>query len=340
MLKANDNLLISVIIPVYNASLFLIRSINSVLNNTYEHLEVILINDGSVDGSGEICDEFAKKDKRIKSFHQIGKGTASARNLGLELAQGSFIAFFDDDDIINTHFYEFMLKAICETTADIVVCELTREQENDEFLNSQYATSQLVDKHSFIKNTYEKDWTRNTAPWNKLYRKSCFNDIRFPAGKGYEDAYTTYKLLYNAKKIAYINCILYFWQKHEDSYSSKKDNASKLLFREEAIFEQIYYYKNFDYIDVSRAAKRFYLAQMRIMLWQLDHDYLNNEMTIKVRKKFLKKLKVYYRKYKGILSIEERLELFELIYPSIGGLFRKYILQYINEDKNGTKSIN
>ena len=211
-----DNL-ISVIIPVYNAENYLERCLNSVVNNSYKCLEIILVDDGSVDNSPQICDYYAKKDNRIKVIHKSNAGTAAARNDALNIAKGDYIAFCDNDDYISPYFYESMLKALEETGADVVVSEMTR---NEKYSFNKISTDKkavLVDKHNFILGTYSSDWTRNTAPWNKLYKRELFDEIRFPYGKGYEDAYTTYKLLYKSKKIAYLDKILYCWYRNDES---------------------------------------------------------------------------------------------------------------------------
>lgn len=122
-----DNL-ISVIIPVYNAENYLARCLDSVVNNSYKCLEIILVDDGSVDNSPQICDYYAKKDNRIKVIHKSNAGTAAARNDALNIAKGDYIAFCDNDDYISPYFYESMLKALEETGADVVVSEMTRNE--------------------------------------------------------------------------------------------------------------------------------------------------------------------------------------------------------------------
>ena len=309
------NELISVIIPVYNSEKYLSRCLDSVINNTYKNLEIIVVDDGSKDKSGEICDAYAQKDNRITVIHKQNGGTAEARNTALKTASGKYIAFADNDDFIHPNFYEYMLAAIKQTDADVVVCELTRNMPVVEFNRPCDNKAVLVNKHSFILGTYTGDWTRNTAPWNKLYKKELFSDIRFPSGKGYEDAYTTYRLLYKANTIAYLNSTLYYWYENKNSYSAKKDNANKLRFREEAIRLQSEYYHKDDYSDVNNAAKVFYLNQMHLMLWQLERDYVQNETTKKVRRFFDKQAKEYLRKYKNLCSIEEQKKIYDYLFP-------------------------
>ena len=150
-----------------------------------------------------------------------------------------------------------------------------------------------------------------------------FEDISFPDGKGYEDAYTTYKLLYKAERIVYINEVLYYWFDNKESYSSKKDKPKKLLFREEAIKEQAMFYDDEEYHDVSNMAKAFYLNQMHLMLWQLDHDFIQNKETRNVRKYFQKQAKKYYHKYSFCLIKSDKDNVFEYLFPYKSAIINK-----------------
>lgn len=125
----NNNYLITVIIPVFNVKPYLIDALESVINQTYKRLEIIIIDDGSTDGSGEICDEYAQKDDRIRVVHQNNKGLSAARNVGLDLLSGDIIAFFDSDDIYHTDFIEKMVEAMLENNTDIVLCKYTRQRD-------------------------------------------------------------------------------------------------------------------------------------------------------------------------------------------------------------------
>ena len=315
--------LISVIIPVYNAEQYLDRCLLSVLSNTYQNWEVILVDDGSKDASGTICDRYAEKDSRFVVIHKKNGGTAAARNDALKIARGEYIAFLDNDDYISPYYYEYMIRAMTETGADVVVSEITRE-DNLELLTKQvYTQPKIVEKKEFILGTYTDNWTRNTVPWNKLYKRELFTNICFPLGKGYEDAYTTYQLLFAAKKICLLDNILYCWYTNEESYSSKKDNAKKLQFREEAIRLQSEFYTMPDYRTVKETATVFYMKQLHFMLWQLDNDYEKSQATAAVRKVFFKRMKKVFRKNKGLLVLEDKRKIAEYIYPIRFVLYRK-----------------
>jgi glycosyltransferase involved in cell wall biosynthesis len=315
--------LITVIIPVYNAEQYLDRCLSSILNNNYKNLEIILVDDGSKDNSGMICDRYAEKDSRFVVIHKSNGGTAAARNDALDIAQGEYIAFLDNDDYISPHFYKYMLQAIEDSGADIVVSEITREDNPAILTNQVYSKPVTVDKNKFILGTYTGDWTRNTTPWNKLYKRELFSNIRFPLGKGYEDAYTTYRLLFAANSICLLNNTLYCWYQNEESYSSQKDKAEKLLYREEAIRLQSEFYTTSDYSHVKQAATVFYMRQLNFMLWQLDHEYIQSQSTLEVRQQFYKSLKKLYRRNKQLLPYEDKCKIFETLYPMGAILHRK-----------------
>lgn len=317
------NKLVSVIIPVYNSEKYLERCLQSILNSTYSNLEVILVDDGSIDDSGNICDLYSKRDSRFVVVHKANGGTAVARNEALKMVRGDYIAFLDNDDYISPFFYEYMMRAMEDTDADIVVCETTREDNAEELVMQSYSGAEVVDKHDFILGTYTGKWTRNTTPWNKLYKKELFEEVRFPEGKGYEDAYTTYRLLYKAKSICYLNNTLYCWYQNEESYSSQKDNARKLMFREEALRLQSEFYTASGYEDVKCEAIRFYINQLFFMIWQLDHDYVQSEDTKLVKKQFLKNIKKAHKRYHKTLTQEDNLKILEYIFPVYGAVYRK-----------------
>ena len=196
--------LVSLIIPVFNVRPFLTECLESVTKQDYSRLEIIVIDDGSDDGSGSLCDVYAEKDKRMKVFHQENKGLSAARNSGLSKANGEIIAFLDSDDAMMPSMISTMTEKMLKHDADIVSCgflyyqtekkmkETAPYQEvkyEEEILNSDQALKALTD--SRIKN----------AVWNKLYRRELFDGICFPDGHVYEDVIITFRLLAKAKRI-------------------------------------------------------------------------------------------------------------------------------------------
>ena len=202
------DLLISVIIPVYMAEKFLHRCVNSVLNQTYQNFEIILINDGSKDKSGMICDEYAKKDKRIKVIHQENQGVSAARNKGLDMAQGEWIYFLDSDDYISPKSFELLMSVQKENDYDIVAsghCSVQGKQCIVKSKNWEKLTDFEIIKKKYFLMEYANFCT------GKLIRKSLWDHIRFPVGVISEDMYACARLFLAAKKACVIPDPLYFY---------------------------------------------------------------------------------------------------------------------------------
>lgn len=320
------NPLISIIIPVYNTEKYIDRCIASILNNTYKNLEIILVDDGSTDNSGKICDNYAKKYKNIKAFHQENQGQGKARNYALDHIHGEFVSFIDSDDFVHELFYETLLQAINVHNADIAVCNFTRDLTENDFLSllPNIDTFDKIDKKSFFLDLYNDGWTINIAPWNKLYKKAVLQDMRFPEGVPYEDAFLIYKICYNADKIVYSDLPLYYWYVNENSTTGKMDNPQKLIYREKALREHsLFYDKITNYKAVAIASKRFYLSQLFLMYFQLKESFEQNDENIKTKKYIIKKMRRYLFSYGKYCSKENKINYLELCYPFIGSILRK-----------------
>ncbi len=184
--------LISVIIPVYKVEDYLDRCVNSVVSQTYKDLEIILVDDGSPDRCPEICDEWAKKDERIKVVHKKNGGLSDARNTGLENSNGDYISFLDSDDYIHPNAYEILLATIKEQDADIVGCELLNVDVNGKIINSKWTGYSNVHNFNEVYNGKEflaKILEDQVVPyaWNKLYKRQVIENQRFTVGALAED---------------------------------------------------------------------------------------------------------------------------------------------------------
>ena len=226
---------ISIIIPVYNVERYLPRCLDSVLAQTFADFELLLIDDGSPDRSPAICDQYAAKDPRIQVFHKPNGGVSSARNLGIDHAQGSFIAFIDADDYIEPNFLEEMLNAMNRYNADLVCCGVYEGEKND----GSYAYIRKTDK--------DKKFTRNemliemlapdscgSAPFNKLYKASIIksNQIRFPEDMKYwEDSCFVIKYTSHCAQTAYISNVLYHYVANDTSVTHKKLTTNTIDYR-------------------------------------------------------------------------------------------------------------
>ena len=196
--------LVSVIIPVYNVKPYLREALDSVINQTYRNLEIIIVDDGSTDGSGRICDQYQKKDHRIRVIHQQNKGLSGARNAGLDVMHGEIVSFLDPDDAFLPEMIELLVKNMIKLQADISACGFYTCRTAKRLSASRYESIVAL-KHGCVNSTEALrlmlDNQINIAVWNKLYRKNLFVNLRFPEGYVFEDQLTTPFLLERAKNI-------------------------------------------------------------------------------------------------------------------------------------------
>ncbi len=228
---------VSIIVPVYNVEPYLRRCVNSLLCQTYANIEIILVDDGSTDHSGLICDEYLQIDNRITVIHKKNGGLSSARNAGLEIASGKYIGFLDSDDWARAEMFEFLVSIIMESNADIVQCGLTlfyEDQELSEYVKDNIITEPLI--HMSAKDAYNQlygiDINRgiNFLSWNKLYKRELFNTLRFSEGKNNEDVIMTSKVLTLCSKISISNTpMIYYMQRKNSIMGEQKNNKYKML---------------------------------------------------------------------------------------------------------------
>lgn len=221
----NMNPLVSVIIPVYNVEKYLHQAVDSILLQTYPHLEVILVDDGSRDTSGRICDEYAQKDPRVKVIHQANAGLSAARNAGLDAAGGDYIYFIDSDDYVDTVLCKTVLDAFTRHDADIVVFDCIRVDENGANLNAMENRHGIVsDKEEMISELLSGNI--NDYAWNKMYKRQVFDGVRYPLGRIWEDMGTTYKLFLNSETISCIPHKLYYYRQRENSIANSMNETA------------------------------------------------------------------------------------------------------------------
>lgn len=226
--------LISIIIPVYNVERYLNKCLDSIINQTYNNLEIVLVDDGSTDRSGLICDAYAAKDNRVIVIHKENNGVSVARNIGLEHSHGELIGFVDGDDYVDRQMYELLLKRLKSDNSDMACCnylqvdeegcEFTKDQQlplKDECVAPQTAMKRFVQWGCYY-----------VAPWNKLYKRFIFEAVRFPVGKRYEDLAIIHKIVYQCCRISHINKPLYYYVRRKGSFTLEEFNLNELDFGE------------------------------------------------------------------------------------------------------------
>lgn len=197
---SQEKALISIIIPVYKVEKYLEKCIQSVINQTYENLQIILVDDGSPDNCGKICDEYAKKDHRIEVIHKSNGGLSDARNKGLEIAKGEYIGFVDSDDYIESDMYEVLYNLLKQYNVDVSICNFYTVSQGKIAIKNADNGIKEYNRIEILKEILLDNNIQSYA-WNKLYKKELFNEIKYPVGKKYEDIGTTFYLLEKCNKV-------------------------------------------------------------------------------------------------------------------------------------------
>ncbi len=273
------NGLISVIVPVYNVKDYLCLCLDGLLEQTYEDLEIILVDDGSTDGSGEICEQYAQKDDRIRVLHKPNGGQSSARNMGIDIARGKWLTFVDSDDLVAPDMIEKLYAAIGD--GDIAMCD------RQKFVDAPVQSSQpgVVTRYSnmeFLPKIFEAP--RFIAIWGKLYRREVFQTFRFAEGIIYEDEDALPQLIYAAREIAYLQEEKYFYRVRPEStmtsgFSKKRLDIIEVSRRRIDLFTQ------WGLTDLRKKAVKDYYHHLKRLeqqtagvQWEAEHTLVQNEL--------------------------------------------------------------
>lgn len=301
--------LISVIVPVYNVEKYLKKCVDSITSQTYKNLEILLVDDGSTDSSGQICNEFEKNDARIKVIHKKNGGLSDARNAGLDRAKGQYYAFIDSDDYIQDNTIEIMLNAIKKNKSEIAVCNMIRFLEEGETVQFYCPTD-----HEVLYQGNQRYKTLNQpSVCNKLFEAKLFEGIRFPKGKYYEDTFVYHEVLYRANSIVLTGTDSYWYLSREDSILGQPQYTERYFDFIEAV------YKRADFLlkhDVQPYAKEACLS--------LYAAIANAESNIEENTKTIEKFSIARKQYtlaynelmktKNQIGIKQKLRLMLLKY--------------------------
>lgn len=247
------NPLISVIVPIYNVEKYLARCVDSIVNQTYKNLEIILVDDDSPDHCPQMCDDYAEKDSRIKVVHKKNGGLSDARNAGMAVATGEYISFIDSDDYVSDDFFECLLDVMNKENSDIAECSVVKFYEDNRFdefsddlsvktYDTQDAMSALIAENPFHQHV-----------WNKLYKTELVKDIPYAVGKLNEDEFWTYRVFGRANKVSKLNKTMYYYFQRNSSIMGVGYNIRRLDALEGKANRQKYIENNFP--DLSTQAK-------------------------------------------------------------------------------------
>ena len=238
--------LISVIVPIYKVEAYLMRCVKSIQEQTYKNLEIILVDDGSPDNCGSMCDSLAQEDDRICVIHKENGGLSDARNKGLDVAKGEYIAFVDSDDYIAPSFLETLYKHLTNTDSDVALCSY-KEVTGEPFSKEQGERGDIFvyDREKLLLNLFDanhEDATFFIVAWNKLYKKTLWEQVRFPKGKIHEDEATTYRVFDLCNKGVYVKIPLYGYYTSDSSITRDAFSVKRLQWME-ALNDRIAYFE-------------------------------------------------------------------------------------------------
>ena len=291
--------LISVIVPIYGVEKYLKKAIESIQNQTYKNLEIILVDDESKDNCGAICEEYAKKDSRIKVIHKKNGGQASARNAGLKIATGEYINFFDPDDYLEPTFFEYLMKLANKYNADITECSFRKFYENtgkEEYTFPQDEIEEIVtDNMGALNRLFSENWNiylNAIITWNKIYKKEILDKVKFSEVRIYEEFGTVYKMLYECKRFVTSNKSLYTYLQRDGSTLTRKFSDERLAMLD-GYQQSADFFASQNLIDLElKAIKKYFATCMRFkgMIAELEEkEKLRLEKEINKRFNKMKK---------------------------------------------------
>ena len=288
---------VTIVVPVYNIENYISNCIESIIHQTYINLQILLVDDGSSDLSGEICDKYALRDKRIEVVHQLNGGLSEARNTGIKKAEGKWIAFIDGDDYLHPQFIEILHKAAIKSGSMIAVCDYRKVKEcvvvpgrsNEE---PDYS---LLSSEQMLQNWHGKLKKIETVAWNKLYALEIFKDgIQYPAGKLHEDVYVTHQLVARSNQIIIVWKELYFYFQRSNSIIRERLTDNRIYQSMEAQEKRIEFFESKGYRKACRNLRKGILKHI---VYFYCKSYTGVEYTAGNKKRLTKYLKSKVRIY-------------------------------------------
>lgn len=290
---------ISVIIPVYNVENYLKRCIDSVLKQSFSDFDLILVDDGSTDKSGMICDNYEKLDSRVRVIHQQNAGAAAARNAGLDFvfsqSKSNWITFIDSDDLIHPNYLKNLYSVVSEHHLDLACCKLVRVTDSSPFTETTDDSLQFISPDDF----WSTDVLTATSPCAKLYAKKVLINVRFPTGKHCEDMFVLHRILFAFDRVAFCDSAMYYYFYHTYSTSNRLDTFQRIDCID-ALTEQCRFFKknHFPKSEATAAYSLFY--ELLSCLDSLITLYPSEKELIRIMRRRVRKV---YREYCQRLSI-------------------------------------
>lgn len=234
--------LVSVIVPVYNVEELLPRCVDSILGQSHLSLQVLLVDDGSTDDSGGICDGYAAQDDRVQVIHQPNRGQSQARNAGLDSAIGNFITFVDSDDWIHERLVESLIELMGADRVDISICRHVKVDSDEPFPEHDARTVAELSSTQALRMLQGPDAVLMSVLWGKLYRRHLFDALRLPPGRQHEDEYVAHRLIWRARRLALTSERLYYYWQREGSLMASRDDPRKRMDSLSAFWDRAEFY--------------------------------------------------------------------------------------------------
>lgn len=291
------NPLISVVIPIYNVEIYLKQCIESVIRQSYNELEIILIDDGSTDNCLAICNRYALEDNRIKVIHKQNGGLSDARNIGISVSTGEYITFIDSDDYIECDMIKYLFDLLQKTNADLSVCQKLNVRENGNIIKEKINVREYVLENNYecMKNFLSEKYI-NTVAWGKLYKKDLFFSIRYPYGKYHEDVYTMYKVIALCNRICVGSQQKYFYRIRSGSITSSTFSIKHLDAIEGKIQQKDFLQKNYPKLIKFGYSGIIYAINQCIFKMPINFEYseAGSEIDISEWTKYYRHYSIYY----------------------------------------------
>ena len=308
---------ISIIVPVYNVERYIRRCVGSILNQTYNDFDLILVDDGSPDNCGNICEEYAQQDDRIHVIHQQNGGLSAARNSGIDWAllnsDSQWLTFIDSDDWVLPEYLEQLHSAAESNDVKVSFCNFARTT-GDTVQAERSVSAPRVCSPAEI---WHEQRIPSTVAWGKLYKKECFTDIRYPVGKTNEDEFTTYRILFSMSQVAFIDYPLYQYFINPDGIMQNKWNPHRMD-GIEAFETQISFFRDNKYLTL-------YNDVLYLYRWTLVNYYQTindgSQENKRYRKEIKQKLRKLLSKKYVMFPFSEYKETYTIAFPTIINLF-------------------
>lgn len=318
---------LSIIIPVYNVEDYISDSINSIIlneRNLDNWLEIILVDDGSTDKSGSICDQYALRYSFIKVIHQKNQGQSVARNRALDIADGEWLTFVDSDDLVRKDYLSVVLSNIQNNKSSDIIIFKYKTFSNDEDITDiqkDYSPNNLSTLSKSQAMYYLTTNEIGNYMWNKVFKRNLFNKVRFPVGRRYEDIAVLYKYFQLANKICLYDDILYFYRQRTNSTIHIKTPLEKVDLLRDSIRarkEQLDFLKNYEYARAYKNAKHYYMTdEVMYIVWTNKYEFPKDKMYSNAQK--------FVSSYTPKINEGKKFYLFIKLYNVFPKLIEKYI---------------